>query len=65
MNFEIFLYLISTIIVLWGMDSLNINGIFRKNRELQAKVIYIIIALALIYLLKSFMYDFINLTKII
>ncbi len=52
------LYLLSTIIVLWSMDAVNINGIFKKNKIIQARVFYIILALVLIYLLTNFLYDF-------
>ena len=53
-------YLFSSIIVIWSMDAVNINGIFKKNKILQARVFYIIIALVLIYLLSNLLYDFTN-----
>lgn len=52
------IYLLSTIIVIWSMDSININGIFKKNKVMQAKVFYIILCLVLIYLLSNFLLDF-------
>ena len=52
------IYLLSTIIVIWSMDSININGIFKKNKVVQARVFYIILCLVLIYLLSNFFLDF-------
>ena len=51
-------YLLSTIIVIWSMDAININSIFKKNKVIQARVFYIILCLVLIYLLSNFLLDF-------
>ena len=53
-------YILSSILVIWSMDSININGIFKKNKIVQARVFYIILALVLIYLLANLLYDFVN-----
>ena len=53
------IYIFSTIIVVWSMDAVNINGIFKKNQVFKARVFYFILMLSLIYLLSSFLYDFI------
>ncbi len=55
------IYLLVSIIVIWSMDAVNINAIFKKNRVVQARVFYLVLALVLIYLLGSFLYDFIYL----
>ena len=54
-------YILSAIIVIWSMDAVNINVIFKKNRVIQARVFYLVLAFILIYLLGSFLYDFIYL----
>ena len=54
------IYILSSILVIWSMDSVNINGIFKKGKIVQARVFYIILALVLIYLLANLLYDFIN-----
>jgi len=51
-------YLLSTIIVIWSMDAVNINAIFKKNKVMQAKVFYLVLVLVLIYLLSNFLLDF-------
>jgi len=53
------IYIFSALIVVWSMDAVNINGIFKKNQVFKARVFYFVLMLSLIYLLSSFIYDFI------
>ena len=39
---KFFLYVIDTILVIWAMDSVNINGIFKKNNILNRVIYYCI-----------------------
>lgn len=61
---KITLYLITLIITIWALESINITGIFKKNRYYQARVLYILVSMALSYLVVNFLYDFLT-TKII
>lgn len=54
------LYIIILPLVIWAVDGININSIFKRNRIYQARVIYIIIIFTLTYLTVNFMYDFIG-----
>lgn len=54
---KFFLYIIVTILVIWAMDSLNINGIFKKNKVIQARLLYFFLGLSLIYLVTNFLMD--------
>ena len=65
MNVKFLLYLITIPFVMYALDSLNINHLFKKNKVLQARILYIIIGLVLTYLLVNFMYDFYDVSKII
>lgn len=65
MNGEAFLYILVSIVVIWALDSININQIFKKNHVIQARVFYFLLALALIQLVTSFLYEFYLATKII
>ena len=40
---EFLIDIIVLIIVIWAVDSINLNVIFKKNRPYQARTIYIII----------------------
>lgn len=57
-NFSIYLFVL--IIVIWAVDSLNLNAIFKPNRSYQARTIYIIIIFSLTYLTSSFIINFIS-----
>lgn len=65
MSAKFFLYVFSTIIVIYSMDSININQIFKKNKIMQAKIFYFIMALCIIELLTSFLYNLFEATKFI
>ena len=63
MSVKFFLYLFSSIIVIWSIDAININQIFKKNKISQAKVFYFVLAICMIQLLTSFLYDLYEATK--
>lgn len=65
MSVKFFIYIFSSIIVIWSIDSININSIFKKNKNVQANVFYFVLALCLIELLTSFIYNLFEATKFI
>lgn len=65
MSAKFFLYIFSSIIVIWSIDSVNINQIFKKNKINQARIFYFILALCMIELLTSFLYNLFEATKFI
>lgn len=58
MSVKFFIYIFVTILVVWSMDSININQIFKKNKVFQARLFYFLLVLAMIYLVTNFLYDF-------
>ena len=52
------LYIFSLIVVMYSIDGVNINAIFKKNQIIKARLFYFIIILCMTYLLANFMYDF-------
>ena len=52
------LYLFVLPLVIYTMDSVNFNSIFKKNKVFQAKIFYILVMLSLSYLVCNFLYDF-------
>ena len=56
------LYLLVIPIVVWSMDSVNINGIFKRGQSdyYQARVMYMIIVSSLSYLVVNFVNDFLG-----
>mgnify|MGYP004503593241 FL=1 len=65
MDAKLFLYIFSTIFVIYSIDSVNINLIFKKNKINQARIFYFILALCMIELLTSFLYNLFEVTKFI
>ena len=61
--YNLLLYLIILIIVIWAIDGVNINFIFKKNKIYQARVFYIIIIFSLTYLTSNFILEFLNVLK--
>ena len=57
MKGKFLIYIISTILVIWSMESVNINQIFKKNKILQARVFYFLLGVSLIYLVTNFFMD--------
>ncbi len=57
------IYLITVIITILALESLNISGIFKKNRYYTSRVLYLIVAMALSYLVTNFLYDIFENTK--
>lgn len=64
MTGKFFLYVIVTMLVIWAMDSVNINKIFKKNKILQARVFYFLLGISLIYLVTNFIMDLFTTVKI-
>ncbi|MBR1385723.1 MAG: DUF1146 domain-containing protein [Bacilli bacterium] len=60
MKAKFLLYIIVGIFVIWSMDSININQIFKKNKIKQARLFYFFLTIAIVYLVTNFFYDFYN-----
>ena len=56
------LYLLIIPAIVWSMDSVNINGMFKKGQSnyYQARVMYMIIVAGLSYLVVNFVNDFLG-----
>lgn len=65
MTGKFFLYVAVTILVIWAMDSVNINQIFKKNRIMQARVFYFLLGMSMVYLITNFIMDIFSSVKII
>ena len=61
---KFFLYVVVTILVIWAMDSININGIFKKGKVFQARLLYFFLGIALIYLITNFLMDLFTIMKL-
>ena len=64
MSGKFFLYIAVTIIVIWALDSVNINQILKKNKIAQARVFYFLLGISMIYLVTNFIMDLFTSGKI-
>lgn len=60
---KLLLYIFVTIMVIWSMDAVNINRIFKKNKVVQATVFYFLLGISLIYLVTNFLMDLFTSSK--
>ena len=58
---KLILYLVVAVITMWALDGVRINEIFKKNRVIQSRVVYLFITLSLTHLVVNFIYDFLSL----
>ena len=59
------LYIVTLIFTILAMDGLDLNKIFKQSRVYQARVMYLMLAMCISYLVTNFMYDFFLNCKII
>ena len=64
MSGKFFLYVAVTILVIWSLDSVNINQNFKKNKIIQARVFYFLLGISMIYLVTNFIMDLFTSGKI-
>ena len=65
MTIKTILYIIFVPFTLLALDSINIQNVFKKNKIFQAKMLYIILTMAISYLAVNFLYDFFELTNLV
>ncbi len=65
MTIKTILYVVAVPIVIWALDGINLNQIFKKNRYHQARLFYLLLTISLSYLAVNFFYDFFMYTKIV
>jgi uncharacterized integral membrane protein (TIGR02327 family) len=63
MSAKAILYVVVFVFTIWALDSININSIFKKNKVIQARIVYLLITIAIVYPVTNFIWDFFLLTK--
>ena len=59
------LYILIFPFTIWAMEGLELNKFFKQSRVLQARIMYLMIAMSISYLVVNFFYDFFINFKII
>jgi len=60
MTIKTILYFIVIPFVILALDSINFKNVFKKNREFQARLLYVFLTMALSYLVVNFVFDVFN-----
>ncbi len=60
MNYKIYLYAINVFLSIFILSGINFNGIIKTNKELEAKLLVIVLSICSSYLLTNFVWDFLN-----
>ena len=55
---KVFLYILILPIVIWAIECLKLDHIFKSGRVFKIRVFYILISFALTYLVVNCLYDF-------
>ena len=53
------IYVLMLIITIWAMEGLDLNKLFKQSRIYQARIIYLMLAISISYLVTNFIYDFV------
>ena len=65
MSVKFFVYLFVTILVIYSLDAVRMNQIFKKDIIYQARLFYFFVAISLIYLVSNFIMDFFTSSQIL
>lgn len=60
MDIKIYLYVFFTMMSVFILNGVNFNGIMKKGKEIEAKLLVLVLSFALSYLLTNFVLDFIS-----
>ena len=61
MNYKILLYAFFLLLSVFVLSGVNFNGIMKKNKEIEAHLLVIVLSISISYLLTNFVWDFLNL----
>ena len=65
MNYKAYIYVISVLLSAYALSGINYDGFIKKNRALEARVLVVLLSLALGYLITNFITDFLNVSTLI
>ncbi len=65
MSYKVYIYVITLMMSIYATSGINFDGFIKTNKAIEARVLVILLSIALSYLSTNFIYDFISLTSII
>jgi len=61
MNYKIYIYAIMLLVTAFSLSGVNFTGVFKKNHEIEAKIMVVLIAMSISFLASSYIINFLNL----
>ncbi|MBR5662126.1 MAG: DUF1146 family protein [Bacilli bacterium] len=65
MNYKTYIYIVSVLLSTFAISGINFSNVFRKNKVVEAKILVVLLSIALGYLVGTFAITFIECSKII
>ncbi len=57
---KIYLYTIVLFFSIWVLDALDFNRFLKKNKIVQARILYLLVGIMMTYIVTNFIWDFYN-----
>lgn len=65
MNYKLYIYIITLFASIFALSGINYDGFIKTNKAIEARILVILLSLALSYLATSFITDFLSVSTII
>lgn len=65
MNYKLFIYIITLFASIFALSGINFDGFIKTNKAIEARVLVILLSLALSCLVTNFITDFLSVSTII
>ncbi len=65
MNYKLFIYVISMVVVAFGLSGVDINRFFKQGKVVEANVFAVVLILSIAGLLSNFIIGFLEVSKIL
>ena len=61
---KVYLYTIFLFFSIWLLEAVDFDRFFKKNKIMQARILYLLISIMMTYIVVNFIWDFYSLSKI-
>ena len=65
MHYKIYIYVISVLLSTYTLSGINFEKFMKKNKNIEARILVLILSFAFGYLITNFITDFLSLSKIV
>lgn len=65
MNYKAYIYIFSVMLSVFALSGINFDGFIKSKKVIEARILVVLLSLALGYLVTNFITDFMNVSQII